>query len=130
LGSLAEQLGQEVVDLLMLGDGVAGVVAQVRLGEHGRVERFLLRRGMGGDLDAEGFEQFPPFRAVALGLSEAGEQIAVAVVVGLEIGEDAGVGHEGSFRFASQPTSPPPVSRKVTSDTNVIWKRRGALRRM
>src|SRR5579875_2366108 len=74
----------------MLGDRMAGIVAQLGIGEHGRVERFLLGGGMGIDLDVELLEQA---RAVAVAVRDPLQQAAVEVVVLLEVAIDAGFEH-------------------------------------
>ncbi len=44
-------------------------------------------------LDAERLEQFAAFRTIGGGVADPLQQPAVAIVIGLEISEDAGVGH-------------------------------------
>jgi hypothetical protein len=103
--SLSDQLAEQVVDFLVLGHGMARLVAQLRIGEHHRVERLLLGRGMGLQLLAQLLEQLPPLLVLARRILDPRDEVAVPVVVGFQVGVDLRVGH-GSVSFPTRTGSP------------------------
>ena len=83
-----DQFGEEVVDFLVLRDRMTRFVAQIGAGQHGGVKRFFFCCGVGLQFLAKLLEEFTALGAVPLRFTKLFEQLAMLVVIVLEVFEN------------------------------------------